>query len=348
MSEKSDHGGDRPPTQSDEPNRTGDESAPTQHDGAQNNATEADKIDRGHPPRDTRFQKGQPSPNPKGRPRKGQSMIPDLKELFEQALNKKVRVSRGDKKVLMTKLELSFEQQLNQAVKGDRHALRLLMDIAPKVGVDFQAKHKQILEEALAPSYQAILDDFLARRSGANVASTTVDLAPPELLDDDHAEAAPPSEATAAPHARAAANTAPAPTSAAPPPAKTKPASTPGTASPAEAKPAATLAAAPRKPAASAATPPPEITGHVLGPRGWTPAKIGSAPSEAKTASAREPTPAKDNSAPRLEPPLKPGVKYPKPFREMTHHAKWVWFPDWCAKHPDLCAEPPKFDGGKR
>jgi hypothetical protein len=342
MSEKSNHGGDRGlPTQPEEPNRARDDSVPTQHDGAQNNAAEADKVGRGHPPRDTRFRKGQPSPNPKGRPRKAQTMLPDLKKAIEQALNKKVRVSRGAKKVLMTRFDIGLERLLNKVAEGDRHAWRLLMDVANKVGVDFQARHKLALEEALAPSYQAILEDYLARRSDANFASTTAVLARPEPPDDDHAET------TSPPRAKASTNTAPAPTPAAPPTAKTKPTSTAGSASRAEAKPAPSLAAAAPKPAASSATPSAQQTGHVLTSAGWLPAKIGTAPSEAKTATAREPTPAKDNGAPRLEPPLKPGVSYPKPFREMTPHAKRVWFPEWCAEHPECCEERAKF-GGER
>src|SRR5215467_852886 len=150
MSEKSDQRGSEPlQTPHDESTRPGDDSLHTQHDAAQNNAGKEDKIGPGHPPRKSRWRKGDPSPNPKGRPRKEQSGLPDVRKLLEQLMNKKVRVSRGDKKVLMTKLQLSLEQQLNQAAKGDRHALRLLMDIAPKVGFDFQAKHMQILEEAL-------------------------------------------------------------------------------------------------------------------------------------------------------------------------------------------------------
>ena len=193
MSEKSDQSGHGPlQTQPDESNRAGGKSLQKQHDGAQKDATEADKIGPGHPPRNTQWKKGGPSPNPKGRPRKEQTMLPDLKKALEQAFNKKVPVSRGAKKALMTRIDIGFEQLLNQVAKGDRHAWRVLMDIAAKVGIDFQAKHKEALEETLAPNHQAILDAALARRSGAHVASIPV-LAPPELLDDDPVETAPPS-----------------------------------------------------------------------------------------------------------------------------------------------------------
>ena len=92
----------------------------------------------------------------------------------------------------MTRVEIGLEQLLNQFAKGDRHARRDLMEYADKLGIDFLANHRQTLEEALTPNYQAILDGFLARRSGAgNVAPAPRVLAPPELLDDDAAEPEP-------------------------------------------------------------------------------------------------------------------------------------------------------------
>jgi hypothetical protein len=134
--------------------------------------------------------KGGPSPNPRGRPRKEQSMLPDVRKAFELAINKRVAVPRGDKTVLMTRVEIGFEQLLNQFAKGERYARRDLMEYADKLGIDFLANHKQALEQALTPDYQAILDASLARRSG-NVAPAPRALASPELLDDDAAEPEP-------------------------------------------------------------------------------------------------------------------------------------------------------------
>jgi hypothetical protein len=142
------------------------------------------KVGRARPPRDTRWKKGGSSPNPLGRPRKEQSVLPDLKRVFEQALKKKVRVSRGDRKFFLTRLEIGLEQLLNQFAAGDRHARDYLIKLAEKAGVDLLAKHKQSVEEALAPSHQAILDGYVARRT-ANVAVAKPVLAPAELLDDE-------------------------------------------------------------------------------------------------------------------------------------------------------------------
>ena len=119
-------------------------------------------------------------------------MLPDVRKAFEQAINKKVLVTRGDKKVLMTRIEIGFEQLLNQFAKGDRYARRDVMEYADKLDIDFLDKYKKTLEEALAPNYQAILDAHFARRSGAaDVAPAPRVLASPELLDDDPAETEP-------------------------------------------------------------------------------------------------------------------------------------------------------------
>ena len=136
-------------------------------------------------------------------------MPPDVRKAFEQAVNKKVWVPRGDKKVLMTRVEIGLEQLLNQFAKGDRHARRDLMDYADKLGIDFLAKHRQTLEDALTPNYQAILEASFARRNaGGNVVPAPRVLAPPELLDDDPAE---PEPTTPCPPSKAAAEPEPEP-----------------------------------------------------------------------------------------------------------------------------------------
>jgi Family of unknown function (DUF5681) len=155
-----------------------------------------DNVGPGRPPRDTRWKKGGPSPNPRGRPRKDQSMLPDLKKIFEQALKKKVTVSRGGREVSMTRLDIGVEQLLNQVASGDRHARREVMEIAAKYGIDIWGEHQQAIEAALAPNHQAILDSYVARHSGTDELPAPRVLAPAQLLDDDAAKAA---ETTASP-----------------------------------------------------------------------------------------------------------------------------------------------------
>lgn len=174
---------------SEESNPPAGEPLEAQANGSQSTPTEEYQVGPGRPPRDTRWQKGCRSPNPRGRPRKDQSMQPDVRKAFERALNKKVAVPRGDRKVLMTRLEIGFEQLLNQFAKGDPRARRDLIQYAGALGIDLLDRNRQTIEEALAPSKQAILDAYVARRSDTgNVAPAARTLAPPELLDDDAAD----------------------------------------------------------------------------------------------------------------------------------------------------------------
>jgi len=123
------------------------------------------KVGPGHPPFETRFKKGCPSPNPKGRGRKDATIAPDLKKAPEDALNKKVKVRKGEADVLLSKAILGIEQLVNQFAKGDRHARRDLMVMAKELGVDLLAGQKGKIKEALQPSHQAILDAYVARQT---------------------------------------------------------------------------------------------------------------------------------------------------------------------------------------
>jgi Family of unknown function (DUF5681) len=117
---------------------------------SQSNATESTPAEQckpgpGRPPVDRRWKKGGPSPNPRGRPRKQDSMLPNVRKAFEQAIKKKVLVPLGDKKVLMTRIEIGFEQLLNQFAKGDRRARQDLLEYADKLDIDFLAAYRQTL-----------------------------------------------------------------------------------------------------------------------------------------------------------------------------------------------------------
>lgn len=174
---------------SEKSNPPGGEAAESQSSGSESTPAEEYKVGPGRPPRDTRWKKGGKSPNPRGRPRKDRSLLPDLKKIFEQALKKKIPVSGGGRKALMTRIAIGVEQQLNQFAKGDRHALRPLMEIADRLDIDFLAPHKQAVEEALASNHQAILDAYVGRRTSAGeVAPAERASAPSELLDDDAEE----------------------------------------------------------------------------------------------------------------------------------------------------------------
>jgi hypothetical protein len=137
---------------------------------------------------ETRWKKGNPSPNPKGRPRNNAAVAPDVKKLFEDALNRRVPLTRNGRQTTLAKLELGFEQLANQFAKGDRHARRDVFTYAAQLGVDFTGK-AQALKEALAPNYQEILDAYSRRQQSATGRQEDERvLAPADLLDDDAAK----------------------------------------------------------------------------------------------------------------------------------------------------------------
>jgi len=157
----------------------------SQADGSQSKPAEEYKVGPGSPPLDTRWKKGGQSPHPEGRPRKVQTSIPDLGKALERAISKKVRVSRGNRKVSLTRGEIAVEQFLNQAASGDRHAMGLLLDIAKKAGIDVLGNNRQQIEQAITARDQVILDRYVERRTGpAQVIPAERVLAPPQLLDD--------------------------------------------------------------------------------------------------------------------------------------------------------------------
>src|SRR6266702_4467324 len=138
------------------------------------------KVGPGRPPFETRFKKGCPSPNPKGRGRKDATIAPDLKKALEDALNKKVKVRKGEADVLLSKAVLGIEQLVNQFAKGDRNARRDLMDMAKELGVDLLAGQKGKIEDVLSPGHDAILKSYFNRRLNPEKERPQRVVAPPE------------------------------------------------------------------------------------------------------------------------------------------------------------------------
>jgi hypothetical protein len=138
------------------------------------------QVGPGHPPKEYRWKKGCPTPNPKGRTPKDPALS-DLKKIFEEAINKKYKVNKGDKQVFLTRMALGIDQLLNKFAKGDRHAWAILNEMAAKLGVDFMAGQKEKIQEAIQPSHQAILTAYVARQPTAAAAPPKRVSAPTEL-----------------------------------------------------------------------------------------------------------------------------------------------------------------------
>jgi hypothetical protein len=143
-------------------------------------------VGPGRPPKEYQFKPGQ-SDNPKGAKRKQPSIELDLKLTLERALKKSVTLKQGDKERTVTMADAGIEQLVAKFVKGDRDARRDLFALAERLGIDLFAEQKQIIQEALTPNQEAMLDAYVDRQYDKYVPPTRV-FAPPELLDDDPEE----------------------------------------------------------------------------------------------------------------------------------------------------------------
>ena len=79
------------------------------------------------PPAHTRWKKGQ-SGNSRGRPKKSAG----LEAAFHKALQEKVSVIENGRKSKITKIEAAIKQLTNRAASGDRHSMKMLLDIYEK------------------------------------------------------------------------------------------------------------------------------------------------------------------------------------------------------------------------
>ena len=124
------------------------------------------QVGPGRPPKEYRWQKGQ-SGNPAGAKRKTATVVPDLKEMLNQALNEPVTLRSGKREVTTTKAAAGIAQLVTQFAEGDRHARRDLIALAPKLGIDLTAGQAGAIGEAVAAlmsaSDEAIITDFLRR-----------------------------------------------------------------------------------------------------------------------------------------------------------------------------------------
>ena len=125
------------------------------------------RVGPGRPPREYQFKPGQ-SGNPNGTRRKPSSIAPDLKALFERALNAKVTLKQGEREKIITKAAAGIEQLVNQFAKGDRHARRDLLALAERLGVDLMAGRgelEQRVAAALSANDEALLADYVRRHA---------------------------------------------------------------------------------------------------------------------------------------------------------------------------------------
>ncbi|MCZ8088030.1 MAG: DUF5681 domain-containing protein [Brevundimonas sp.] len=116
------------------------------------------EVGYGKPPRHTRFKKGQPSPNPSGRPKREPTFI----EEFEEELNALVEIQEGGRRRRYTKRRLIAKQMVNLAVKGDRTSLRLVQAIMTAIDAKAIEATEPMSDKERAAIDRAIFDTFAA------------------------------------------------------------------------------------------------------------------------------------------------------------------------------------------
>lgn len=126
------------------------------------------EVGYGKPPTHSRFRKGQPSPNPSGRPRRE----PTFLEEFEKELNARVEVQEGGRRRRYTKRRLMAKQLVNQAVKGDRASLRLAQGIMAALDARAIEAVEPMTDRERAAVDRAIFDAIAATLKAGSDAET--------------------------------------------------------------------------------------------------------------------------------------------------------------------------------
>jgi len=138
------------------------------------------EVGYGRPPKHTRFKPGE-SGNRKGRP-KGR---PNLKTVFDAALNEKVTINKRGRTRRVTVAQAIALQMTANAAKGDPRAFATIVQIAKLTGMIEEPAREEPRE--LSDGDRAILDDFIARNQLGDHSRTEPPSAPddPEPAGDD-------------------------------------------------------------------------------------------------------------------------------------------------------------------
>jgi hypothetical protein len=139
------------------------------------------RVGPGRPPKEYQFKPGQ-SGNPKGAPRKPESIAPELGAILERSLNGKVTLRQGEKEKIVTKYAAGIEQLVTQFAKGDRHARRDFFLLVERLGV-LERLGKANKKKAQALQRRTITSDMSLEEASAIYAESVRLIDRPE--DDD-------------------------------------------------------------------------------------------------------------------------------------------------------------------
>jgi hypothetical protein len=126
------------------------------------------EVGYGKPPRNTRFTKGAPSANPRGRPRK------NIAALLVEGLNKKVTVTENGRRRKVMVREAITSQLINQSASADLRATKMLLDLlkdaekqsaaatAAEPFQQFTAADEEVVEQLIDRLRHQILSEMTA------------------------------------------------------------------------------------------------------------------------------------------------------------------------------------------
>jgi len=143
------------------------------------------QIGYGKPPRHSRFKQGEPSANPRGRPRK------NMTALLVEGLNKKVTVTENGRRRKVTLREAITSQLINQSASADLRATKMLLDLikdaerqtaaaaaaAPEPAPPFTKADEEVVEQLIERLRHQILTEMKAAEASRE--TTQAEPAPP-------------------------------------------------------------------------------------------------------------------------------------------------------------------------
>ena len=142
-------------------------------------------VGYGKPPRHSRFKQGEPSANPRGRPRK------NMTALLVEGLNKKVTVTENGRRRKVTLREAITSQLINQSASADLRATKMLLDLikdaerqtaaaaaaAPEPPPPFTKADEEVVEQLIERLRHQILTEMKAAEASRE--TTQAEPAPP-------------------------------------------------------------------------------------------------------------------------------------------------------------------------
>ena len=144
------------------------------------------EVGYGKPPRHSRFRTGEPSANPRGRPRK------NMTALLVEGLNKKVTVTENGRRRRIALREAITRQLINQSASADLRATKMLLDLikdaerqtaaaaaaaAPDPAPPFTKADEEVVEQLIERLRHQILTEMKAAEASRE--TTQAEPAPP-------------------------------------------------------------------------------------------------------------------------------------------------------------------------